>query len=81
MVDSAAELKPEWLSGKTRIGVTAGASAPEVLVRDVVAQLKAMGAQTVVERSGVVETVVFALPRGLAGKAHAKVPEIGPREV
>jgi 4-hydroxy-3-methylbut-2-enyl diphosphate reductase len=78
MVDSAAELQEEWLDGKKRIGVTAGASAPEVLVRDVIARLKAMGAESVVERSGVVETVTFALPKGLAGKAAARAPEIGP---
>ncbi len=79
MVDSAAEVKPEWLEGKRRIGVTAGASAPEVLVQDVVARLKALGAGTVVEKAGVVESVVFVLPKGLAGKGHAKPAETGPR--
>lgn len=77
MVDSAAEVKPEWLAGKSRIGVTAGASAPEVLVQDVITRLKALGAETVVEKAGVVESVVFVLPRGLAGKS--KAPEVGPR--
>ena len=78
MVDSAAELQEAWLLGRRRIGVTAGASAPEVLVREVIARLKAMGAASVVERSGVVETVTFALPKGLSGKGAARAPEIGP---
>ena len=68
MVDSADDLRPEWLEGRARIGVTAGASAPELLVREVVARLRALGAQSVDERSGVVEHVVFPLPKGLAAK-------------
>ncbi len=66
MVDSVADLDPAWLSGKTRVGVTAGASAPEVLVQDVVARLQALGATHVEECRGAVETVVFPLPKGLA---------------
>jgi 4-hydroxy-3-methylbut-2-enyl diphosphate reductase len=66
MVDTAAQLQAEWLAGKRRIGVTAGASAPEVLVRDVVARLKELGAQRVVQLSGIEENVTFPLPRGLA---------------
>jgi 4-hydroxy-3-methylbut-2-en-1-yl diphosphate reductase len=65
MVDSAADLKPEWLEGKTRIGVTAGASAPEVLVNELIAQLKALGARSVRPLAGIEETVVFSLPREL----------------
>ncbi|MGE5095284.1 MAG: 4-hydroxy-3-methylbut-2-enyl diphosphate reductase, partial [Betaproteobacteria bacterium] len=68
MVDSADDLRPEWLEGRVRIGVTAGASAPELLVREVVARLRALGAQSVDELSGVVEHVVFPLPKGLAAK-------------
>ena len=68
MVDSADDLRPEWLEGRARIGVTAGASAPELLVREVVARLRALGAQSVDELSGVVERVVFPLPKGLAAK-------------
>ena len=68
MIDSADDLRPEWLEGRARIGVTAGASAPELLVREVVARLRALGAQSVDERSGVVERVVFPLPKGLAAK-------------
>jgi 4-hydroxy-3-methylbut-2-enyl diphosphate reductase len=66
MIDRADELRPEWLAGKQRIGVTAGASAPEVLVQEVIARLKAMGAKNVRALTGVVEKVVFPLPKGLA---------------
>ncbi len=79
MVDQAEELKTEWFEGKKRIGVTAGASAPEVLVRAVIARLESLGAHAVAELTGVVEKVVFPLPRGLTGAAAAKAPEIGPR--
>jgi 4-hydroxy-3-methylbut-2-enyl diphosphate reductase len=68
MVDHARELRAEWLLGKRRIGVTAGASAPEVLVREVVARLKELGACEVKELGGVVEQIVFPLPKGLAAK-------------
>lgn len=66
MIDSAADLKPDWLSGKQRVGLSAGASAPETLVREVVEQLRALGATVVEEAAGVTETVVFPMPRGLA---------------
>src|SRR3954462_11500008 len=65
MVDSAADLKPEWIAGKTRIGVTAGASAPEVLVQELVTRLKKLGAQSVRPLDGIQETVSFTLPREL----------------
>ena len=65
MVDSAADLRPEWIAGKRRVGITAGASAPEVLVEELVARLKALGAQSVRPLQGIQETVAFALPRGL----------------
>jgi 4-hydroxy-3-methylbut-2-enyl diphosphate reductase len=65
MVDNAAELKPEWLAGKNKIGVTAGASAPEVLVRQVIEKLRTLGAERVEEIQGTPEKVVFPLPRGL----------------
>ena len=68
MVDNAGELKPEWLAGKRVVGVTAGASAPEVLVREVLDKLAALGAANVRELEGAVEKVVFPLPRALAGK-------------
>jgi len=66
LVDSAAELKPEWLQGKLHVGVSAGASAPEVLVGEVVARLQALGAQQVQELSGIEENVVFPLPKALS---------------
>jgi len=65
MVDAAADLRAEWLAGKRRVGVTAGASAPEVLVQDVVARLKALGAGGVRTLEGVAEHVSFPLPKGL----------------
>jgi 4-hydroxy-3-methylbut-2-enyl diphosphate reductase len=66
MVDSAADLRPEWLAGKRRVGVTAGASAPEVLVEQLVARLKELGAGSVQQLDGITEHVVFTLPRALA---------------
>jgi len=65
LVDSAAELRPEWVAGKARVGVSAGASAPEVLVQAVVARLRELGATSVEEREGVPERVVFPLPKNL----------------
>ena len=66
MVDNAADLRPEWIAGKRRIGVTAGASAPEVLVEDLIARLKALGAESVLPLEGISENVVFTLPRQLS---------------
>jgi 4-hydroxy-3-methylbut-2-enyl diphosphate reductase len=65
MVDSAAELRPEWFEGKTRVGLTAGASAPEVLVRGVIDRIKALGAVSVRKMDGIEETLKFPLPKGL----------------
>ena len=78
MVDRAEELRPEWVAGKRRVGVTAGASAPEVLVQQVLARLKELGALGVTELAGVTESVTFPLPKGLAGQAQGKAPEVGP---
>ncbi|MBN8477687.1 MAG: 4-hydroxy-3-methylbut-2-enyl diphosphate reductase [Burkholderiales bacterium] len=75
MVDRAGELDAAWIAGKRRIGVTAGASAPEVLVREVIERLKALGAARVTELDGKVESVVFALPAELRGGAPAKAPQ------
>jgi len=66
LVDNAAALRAEWVAGKRRIGITAGASAPEVLVEELVARLKALGAKSVRPLEGISENVVFTLPRGLA---------------
>ncbi|HTM62419.1 MAG TPA: 4-hydroxy-3-methylbut-2-enyl diphosphate reductase [Burkholderiales bacterium] len=68
MVDRAADLQAEWVKGKTRVGVTAGASAPEVLVTEVIARLKGLGAQSVRQLAGIEETVVFSLPRELTAQ-------------
>ncbi|MDH6590974.1 4-hydroxy-3-methylbut-2-enyl diphosphate reductase [Variovorax sp. TBS-050B] len=65
MVDSAEELRPEWFEGKTRVGITAGASAPEVLVRDVIERVRAFGAVSVRKMDGIEETIKFPLPKGL----------------
>ena len=69
MVDSAEQLKAEWVSGKKRVGVTAGASAPEVLVNELIARLKTLGAGSVRQLEGVNESVVFTLPRELGSRA------------
>jgi 4-hydroxy-3-methylbut-2-enyl diphosphate reductase len=69
MVDSAADLKPEWFESRPRVGLTAGASAPEVLVREVVERLRALGATSVRSLPGVRETVHFPLPFGLGDKS------------
>jgi len=66
MVDTAADLRAEWVAGKRRVGVTAGASAPEVLVDELVARLKELGAGSVQPLDGITERVVFSLPRELA---------------
>jgi 4-hydroxy-3-methylbut-2-enyl diphosphate reductase len=65
MVDHAGELRPEWFEGKSRVGLTAGASAPDVLVQQVITQLRAYGATTVRTLDGIRETVKFPLPKGL----------------
>jgi 4-hydroxy-3-methylbut-2-enyl diphosphate reductase len=65
MVDSADELKPEWFEGKGRVGLTAGASAPEVLVREVIERVRAFGAVSVRKMDGIEETIKFPLPKGL----------------
>lgn len=66
MVDNASFLDPAWIVGKKRIGVSAGASAPEVLVQEVIRKLGELGAADVQELSGVIENVVFKIPRNLA---------------
>jgi 4-hydroxy-3-methylbut-2-enyl diphosphate reductase len=65
MVDSPAELKPEWLAGKERVGLTAGASAPELVVQQVVDRIRSLGAVSVRKMDGISETVKFPLPKGL----------------
>jgi len=65
MVDNASLLKPEWLTNKKKVGVSAGASAPEVLVKEVIAALQQLGAKNVSELEGVIESVIFKLPKDL----------------
>nr|WP_315229247.1 4-hydroxy-3-methylbut-2-enyl diphosphate reductase [uncultured Albidiferax sp.] len=65
MVDNAEELVPAWFEGKTRVGLTAGASAPDVLVQQVIDRIRALGAVSVRKMEGIEETVKFPLPKGL----------------
>ncbi|QIL78510.1 4-hydroxy-3-methylbut-2-enyl diphosphate reductase [Diaphorobacter sp. HDW4A] len=84
MIDSADELKHEWFDGIARVGLTAGASAPEVLVKDVIHRIKELGATSVRKMDGVEETLKFPLPKGLKIDAATgleievrKAPETG----
>ena len=65
MVDSADEIQPQWFEGRQRVGLTAGASAPEILVNQVMQRVKALGAVSVRKMKGIEETVKFPLPKGL----------------
>lgn len=65
MVDSAADLQEAWFEGAQKVGLTAGASAPDVLVKEVIARLRAMGAVSVRTLDGIQETIKFPLPKGL----------------
>ena len=65
LIDGAEDIKPEWLDGKKNIGLTAGASAPEVLVQQVTDRLNEMGATIMPDTQGIVETVSFVLPKEL----------------
>ena len=65
MVDSALELQAHWFEGKPRVGLTAGASAPEVLVQDVITRLREMGALSVRKMNGLQENTKYPLPKGL----------------
>ena len=74
MVDSPDDLQPGWFEGKGRVGLTAGASAPDILVQQVVTRLRALGAVSVRSIPGVEETVHFPLPMGLGDKAMGLRP-------
>jgi 4-hydroxy-3-methylbut-2-enyl diphosphate reductase len=65
LIDRAEEIDPRWLEGKTRVGVTAGASAPEVLVREVLERLQKLGGGLPVEMEGVEEHIIFSMPKEL----------------
>jgi 4-hydroxy-3-methylbut-2-enyl diphosphate reductase len=71
MVDNASQINPAWIEGRSRIGVTAGASAPEVLVQAVIDRLKSLGVNSVRSLTGVEENVTFPMPRGLSGSRAA----------
>jgi len=73
MVDAAEDLQPQWLEGRPRVGLTAGASAPDVLVQAVIERLRTFGATTVRSLPGVEEHVRFPLPMGLGDKSMAEV--------
>jgi 4-hydroxy-3-methylbut-2-enyl diphosphate reductase len=75
MVDSADELQPAWFTGIARVGLTAGASAPEVLVAEVIERVKALGAVSVRTLSGIQESIKFPLPKGL--RMDGVAPEVG----
>jgi 4-hydroxy-3-methylbut-2-enyl diphosphate reductase len=67
LIDTAADIDPAWLASKKQIGITAGASAPEILVRQVIERLESLGAQAPVELEGIEETITFSLPKELRG--------------
>jgi 4-hydroxy-3-methylbut-2-enyl diphosphate reductase len=73
MVDQPEDLRAEWFVGKRRVGLTAGASAPDILVQQVIARLRALGAVAVRHLPGVQETVHFPLPMGLGDKAMGRI--------
>lgn len=77
LVDSAADVDPAWLQGKRRVGVTAGASAPELLVEQLIKRLKELGAASVQTLEGAAEGVVFPLPKGL-GNAQLRASKDAP---
>ena len=77
MVESAADLRRDWFEGCGRVGLTAGASAPDVLVQEVIARLREFGALSIRKMDGVVENVHFPLPRGLGDRSMAEVSSSG----
>lgn len=73
MVEGAQDLQPQWFEGGQRVGLTAGASAPDVLVQQVIEALRALGATTIRKMDGVTENVHFPLPRGLGDRSMSEV--------
>jgi len=78
LVDGAEQIEPHWLQGRARIGVTAGASAPEILVRQVLERLGEMGIHSVRKLGGTPETMKFPLPKGLKliGEAERRLEHL-----
>jgi 4-hydroxy-3-methylbut-2-en-1-yl diphosphate reductase len=77
MVDNASELQEAWFEGKSKVGLTAGASAPEVLVNQVIERIKALGAVSVRKMTGIEETIKFPLPKGLKLDAQGHTLDMG----
>ena len=77
MVDDASELKEAWFDGKAKVGLTAGASAPEILVKQVIDRIQALGAVSIRKMDGIEETIKFPLPKGLKLDALGHVLEVG----
>jgi 4-hydroxy-3-methylbut-2-en-1-yl diphosphate reductase len=77
MVDDASELKESWFEGKSKVGLTAGASAPEILVNQVIERIKALGAVSVRKMPGIEETIKFPLPKGLKLDAQGQALDVG----
>ncbi len=73
MVDLPDDLQPEWFEGKRSVGLTAGASAPDILVQQVIARLRMLGAVSVRKLAGVEETIEFPLPMGLGDKSMGQL--------
>ena len=71
LIDGAQDIRPAWLANAPRVGITAGASAPAILVAEVIARLREWGAQSVEESGGILEEVVFPLPKELARPAKS----------
>ena len=77
MIDSPEDLRAEWFEGRRRVGLTAGASAPEILVQQVIDRLRELGAITIRKMQGVEEHVRFPLPRGLGDRSMGRESEAG----
>jgi 4-hydroxy-3-methylbut-2-enyl diphosphate reductase len=73
MVDDASELQESWFDGMASVGLTAGASAPEVLVKQVIDRIKALGAVSIRKMDGIEETIKFPLPKGLKLDAQGEL--------
>ena len=73
MVEGASDLLPEWFEGHSRVGLTAGASAPDVVVQAVITRLRELGALSIRKMDGVIENVRFPLPRGLSDRSLAEI--------
>ncbi len=76
MVDGAEDLQPEWFEGRVRVGLTAGASAPDILVQQVIARLRELGAVSIRKMHGVEESVRFPLPLGLGDRSMSESADV-----